>query len=73
MQAILAREPLDSDSLASPSLCWGRYSGPCDYDAAFKGVKTAICEAFYGPADKGVYSPSVQFTLYEMGKLAISR
>jgi urate oxidase len=50
-----------------------KYSGPCDYDAAFEGVKAAIFEGFYGPADKGVYSPSVQFTLFEMGKLALAK
>ena len=30
-------------------------------------------EGFYGPAQKGVYSPSVQFTLFEMAKSAFKR
>jgi len=36
-------------------------------------VKAGICEGFYGPADKGVYSPSVQFTLFEMAKIALGK
>lgn len=27
----------------------------------------AISDGFFGPAKGGVYSPSVQFTLYQMG------
>lgn len=51
-----------------------RYSGfVADYDAAYNGVKAGIMEAFYGPPHKGVYSPSVQFTLMEMGKAVLAR
>lgn len=50
-----------------------RYSGSCDYDSAYEKVKGAIFDGFYGPADKGVYSPSVQYTLYQMAKIAIQR
>ena len=50
-----------------------RYSKPTDYDAAYEGVKAAIFDGFYGPADKGIYSPSVQFTLYDMARIAIKR
>ena len=32
-----------------------------------------ICEAFYGEPTKGVYSPSVQYTLSEMGKAVLAR
>lgn len=54
--------------------CRCRYSTHrMDFDAAFNGVKQAIMEKFYGPADKGVFSPSVQYTLFEMAKLAIER
>ncbi len=49
-----------------------RYSGePKDYDKAYEGAKTAMLQKFFGPPDKGVFSPSVQFTLFEMGKAAI--
>ena len=32
-----------------------------------------ICDAFYGEPSKGVYSPSVQYTLFEMGKAVLAR
>jgi urate oxidase len=51
-----------------------RYSSPpADYDAAFAAAKQAIFRAFFGPPDRGVFSPSVQFTLFEMGKAVIAR
>ena len=52
-----------------------RYSGELrsckEYDRAFSDVKKMLMLKFYGPSDKGVYSPSVQYTLFEMGKAAI--
>lgn len=50
-----------------------RYSKPCDYDAAYEAVKGAIFDGFYGPPEKGIYSPSVQYTLYDMARIAIKR
>jgi urate oxidase len=51
-----------------------KYSGyVSDYDAAYEGVKAGIVEAFYGPPHKGVFSPSVQFTLMEMGKAVLAK
>lgn len=51
-----------------------RYSTlPSDYDAAFVAAKDAMVSAFFGPPRGGVYSPSVQFTLFEMAKAAIER
>ena len=50
-----------------------RYSGPVSYDKAYADVKQAFMKAFFGPPKSGVYSPSVQFTLYEMAKLALTR
>ncbi len=51
-----------------------RYSGyVSDYDAAYEGVKAGIVEAFFGPPHKGVFSPSVQFTLMEMGKAVLAK
>jgi urate oxidase len=44
-----------------------------DYDAAYNGVKAGIMQAFYGPPKGGVYSPSVQFTLMEMGKAVLAK
>ena len=44
-----------------------RYSGHVDdYNKAYEGAKAAIISKFYGPPTKGVYSPSVQYTLYQM-------
>ena len=52
-----------------------RYSGELrnhiEYDRAFSNIKEMLLQNFFGPPDKGVYSPSVQFTLFEMGKAAI--
>jgi urate oxidase len=45
---------------------WKYSTLPSDFDAAFNSVKNAIVEAFYGPPHSGVYSPSVQYTLYQM-------
>ena len=50
-----------------------RYTGPVDYDKAFQEIKTALGEAFWGPPKSGVYSPSVQYTLFQMAKLALQR
>ncbi|PRW56232.1 urate oxidase [Chlorella sorokiniana] len=51
-----------------------RYSRPpASYDAAYATVRQALTAAFYGPPRGGVFSPSVQFTLYQMGKAAIDR
>ena len=50
-----------------------RYTEPVNYDKAFAAVKTALGAAFWGPPASGVYSPSVQFTLFQMAKLALER
>lgn len=46
---------------------------PANFDRAYDAVKEALFEKFFGPSDKGVYSPSVQFTMYEMGVNAIRK
>ena len=45
-----------------------RYSGPCDYEEGYRGALAALAAAFFGPESCGVYSPSLQFTLFEMGR-----
>jgi urate oxidase len=51
-----------------------RYSGPVsNYDATYEAVKAAIGEAFFGPPKTGIYSPSVQYTVYEMGKNVLAK
>ena len=54
-----------------------RYSGEMssykEYDRAFSDVRQMLMQKFFGPSDKGVYSPSVQYTLFEMAKAAIQK
>lgn len=45
---------------------WAFSSPPACYDRAFDDAQTAMLEAFFGPPTKGVFSPSVQFTLHQM-------
>ena len=46
-------------------------TGNTDFNAVSEAVKRALVQAFAGPADVGVYSSSVQQTLYDMGKSAL--
>jgi urate oxidase len=46
---------------------------PMDYDAAFTTVRGALLDGVFGPPKGGVYSPSVQYTLYQMASLALER
>lgn len=50
---------------------WKFADPTADFDATFGSVKGALLTAFFGPPDEGVYSPSVQHTLYQMGKGAL--
>lgn len=36
-------------------------------------VKKVLVDTFFGPPEKGVYSPSVQATLYDMAKAVLGR
>ncbi len=44
-----------------------------DYDGAYDRIVSSLKDMFFGPAKGGVFSPSVQFTLYQMGQEAIKR
>lgn len=44
-----------------------------DFDNAWLTVKDAILEKFAGPPDTGVYSPSVQHTLYQAEKTVLEK
>lgn len=62
-----------SDSLTACLHC-NRYSGKVqDYNKSYEAAKTAIIDKFYGPPTKGVFSPSVQYTLHEMAKEILAR
>jgi urate oxidase len=59
--------------LASAITATWKYSSeqPC-YHQPFKSIKAAMASEFFGPHHGGVYSPSVQYTLFQMGKAAIA-
>lgn len=58
--------------LATSVTCTWKYNGPTtDYEAKFQAARTAALNTFYGPPKEGVYSPSVQFTMYQMGDAII--
>jgi urate oxidase len=44
-----------------------------DYNAINKSIEDVLIQTFVGPADVGIYSPSVQQTLFLMGKAALSK
>jgi len=50
---------------------WRYSTPPSDYDEAFVAAKGAMLAAFFGSPRGGVYSPSVQYTLFQMAKGAI--
>ncbi|EFJ50531.1 hypothetical protein VOLCADRAFT_73602 [Volvox carteri f. nagariensis] len=60
--------------MASTVTCTWKYTTqPSCYDAAFSAAKSGLLDAFLGPAKSGVYSPSVQYTLYNMAKNLLDR
>ena len=63
------RLPETRERIAATSVTasW-RYGGPCDYDASYRKALAALGAAFFGPAAGGHYSPSLQYTLFEMGR-----
>lgn len=60
--------------LATSITCTWKYSSqpPC-YDTAWNLAKQGILDAFYGPPKTGVYSPSVQYTMWQMGMAMMDR
>uniref|UniRef100_A0A7S2NPF3 Uricase n=1 Tax=Cyanoptyche gloeocystis TaxID=77922 RepID=A0A7S2NPF3_9EUKA len=52
-----------------------KYQNPeaIEYASVFPAIRDALIEAFAGPAHSGVYSPSVQFTLYQMASRVLQR
>lgn len=45
---------------------------PASFDAAYAAARAALLSSFFGPAKGGVYSPSVQYTLYRMGQAVLA-
>jgi urate oxidase len=46
---------------------------PADYQKTYEEVKDVLVTTFFGPPHEGVYSPSVQKTLYEMAQAVLAR
>ncbi|KAI9118781.1 hypothetical protein K1719_010226 [Acacia pycnantha] len=46
---------------------------PLYFTEKYLGVKKVLMDTFFGPPKEGVYSPSVQRTLYQMGKATLDR
>lgn len=57
----------------SVTATWRYSSAPPCFGSAYESIKSAFLDAFYGPAKGGVYSPSVQYTLYQMAKGALEQ
>ncbi|CAI5463231.1 unnamed protein product [Closterium sp. Yama58-4] len=52
---------------------WSYSRDPPCFNAAYSAAKAALTDTFFGPPQGGVYSPSVQRTLYLMGEEVLSR
>lgn len=57
----------------SMTATWKYAAQPLDYDAAYSAVRDALLDGVFGAPKGGVYSPSVQYTLYQMASLAMER
>lgn len=44
-----------------------------DFDAAWNAVRDSVIDCFAGPPDEGIFSPSVQNTLYLAEKMALDK
>jgi len=59
--------------LASSVTCtWRYYSVANAFDEEYEKIREAALTQFFGNPRTGVYSPSVQYTLYQMGKAIIA-
>ncbi|KAL7614353.1 uricase-2 isozyme 2 [Lactuca sativa] len=47
--------------------------GPLGFTEKYLDVKKVLVDTFFGPPKQGVYSPSVQATLYDMAKAVLAR
>jgi urate oxidase len=51
---------------------WRYAAPPPCYDAAHAAARAALASAFFGPPRGGVFSPSVQFTLFQMAAAVLA-
>lgn len=52
---------------------WSYRSKPSCYSKVYEMVKSTLLDELFGPPDSGVYSPSVQYTLFLMGDRVLQR
>lgn len=52
---------------------YGSLDSSLDYDSAHAAVEAAVLEVFAGPADKGVFSPSVQHSQYLTQRMVLDK
>ncbi|KAF8064689.1 uricase [Scenedesmus sp. PABB004] len=71
--ATLLPETRDRIMATSVTATWKYAYQPMDYDATFAAVRGALLDGVFGPPRGGVYSPSVQYTLFQMARLALER
>ncbi|KAG1653205.1 hypothetical protein FOA52_006730, partial [Chlamydomonas sp. UWO 241] len=69
----LLPEATDRILATSVTSTWKYSSQPACYDVAFAATRAALTETFFGPPKQGVYSPSVQYTMYQMGEAMLDR
>eukprot|EP00201_Polytomella_parva_P021528 CAMPEP_0175042350 /NCGR_PEP_ID=MMETSP0052_2-20121109/2510_1 /TAXON_ID=51329 ORGANISM="Polytomella parva, Strain SAG 63-3" /NCGR_SAMPLE_ID=MMETSP0052_2 /ASSEMBLY_ACC=CAM_ASM_000194 /LENGTH=301 /DNA_ID=CAMNT_0016305143 /DNA_START=64 /DNA_END=969 /DNA_ORIENTATION=- len=67
--------PSSNDRIVATSVTstWKYSSIPQCFESAYQTARTALMETFYGPAKGGVYSPSVQYTMYKMAEEMLNR
>eukprot|EP00955_Chlamydomonas_euryale_P045931 353273-Chlamydomonas_euryale.AAC.24 len=67
--------PESKDRIVATSVTstWRYSSQPACYETAFNAARSAMIETFFGPPKQGVYSPSVQYTMYKMGEAMLDR
>lgn len=56
----------------SVTTTWRYATLPADYDRAYAAARSAMVQTFFGPPKGGVYSPSVQYTLFRMANSALA-
>eukprot|EP00877_Chromochloris_zofingiensis_P008318 jgi/Chrzof1/373/Cz01g13160.t1 len=69
----LLKETRERMMATSMTATWKYAAQPLDYDAAYSAVRDALLDGVFGAPKGGVYSPSVQYTLYQMASLAMER
>lgn len=73
MPLSLLFQPLVFDCRYSYDSLYTLPQKPLYFTDKYLEVKTVLADTFFGPPNRGVYSPSVQNTLYLMAKATLNR